>query len=641
MTPPTLPHPLGLIAVFAFGFVVASADEAPRRRVYADYHSARYTREHDGALGLWKFSTVGRTSRVPNPVVNRNADLVDENGRHELASADYPLVGMQSELDPDYLEYQILSAKLAHIDGFFVEWGFVEHASERIRQALTVVAARYDFEIGITLCDRWLFTQLPSRRPQLRSREQLVDAFIANYQALLRILHAAPTTVRHQGQPVVLLFGDGLSPEEFDRVTRAAESTEGGGPCVLIRPKLAASVNASGKLDPSWDAAPWFEPARGFRPGVEGFFGWIPTRARTGGSGELLRQFDRYGTVADSLDYLKLITAVSGSGPRVSSAAPGFDNRNCAGWGSDFSLLERGDGELYRAMWEFNVANQGRIDWVFLPTWNDWTEGSQIEPSVEDQGLFLRLTAAAAARFKGVEADLRLTDLPLRLFRMRQRVHRLQHIGLDTAHLPIETLDRAGSALAKRDRAAARQNLDKAETTIIDAEKRLPAPERLVFSNDDGRLAPSLSETPAAPARTLPLRLRLDETAAAKLRTSDYDAVLEFEYRPVARGKLEIVTDASRPRSAVGDFGVVADLNLLGPGEWRTARVRLFARNCAWQHRLAGDNDLEFRGAAEVRNVRLTCSIPSTAPSALLHRPPPSQRSGRRENDPLPTLSDR
>ena len=184
-------HTLFAFTIFVLGSNVAAlAWETEPRKVYADYHSARYTREHDGALGIWKYSTIGKNSRLPNPVVNRNADLVEESGRHELASADYPLVGMQSELDPDYIEYQVLSAKAAHIDGFFVEWGYFEHGSDRIRRALTAAAVRYDFEIGINLCDRWLFQQLPGKRPELRERDQLVEEFIKNYRQLLRTIDA-------------------------------------------------------------------------------------------------------------------------------------------------------------------------------------------------------------------------------------------------------------------------------------------------------------------------------------------------------------------------------------------------------------------------------------------------------------------
>jgi len=606
-----IPHLIGCIAACVLGDGMAAGAEGPAaRKVYADYHSARYTREHDGALGLWKFSTVGRNSRLPNPVVNFNGDLVDEHGRHQLPTTDYPLAGMQSELDPDYLEYQVLSAKTAHIDGFFVEWGFFDHASERIRRALTAVAARYGFEIGINLCDRWLFTQLPARRPELKERELLVAEFIRNFDGLVRVLADEPTAARFRGRPVVFLFGDGLSPGEFDRLNRAIPPQAA--PWVLIRPRLTGTPAPGGELIQTWDTAPWFDPATGFRPGVAGFFGWVPTRARTDGTGELRRQFDRYGTIGDSLDYLKLLAAAPHSGPRVSSATLGFDNRSSAGWGNDFSLLERGNGELYRAMWEFHLANESRSDWVFLPTWNDWTEGSQLEPSVEDQGAFLRLTAEAAARFKGESAAPALTELPLRLFQLRQRLRRLARIDPDHP-LPLEaTLDQAAIALSRRD-PAARSLLDEAGAKLVEREQALPPPPSLTLAGDAaGNLSPVNAQTDFAAG--IPLRFRLDDETATLLRRTFYEAVLEFDYKPTKRGRLEILTNTSRPSSEVGNYGVIADINLLEAGDWRPARVRVFAENCAWNHRLTDGSDLEFRGAAQVRNIRLTVNLFPAAP---------------------------
>lgn len=603
------------VAIFVLGSNIAVlAGETEPPKVYADYHSARYTREHDGALGLWKYSTVGKNSRLPNPVVNRNADLMDESGRHELASADYPLAGMQSELDPDYIEYQVLSAKAAHLDGFFVEWGFFAHGSERIRRALTAAAARYDFEIGINLCDRWLFQQLPGMRPELRERDQLVEEFIKNYRQLLRTINAERVTARFKGQPVIFLFGDGLSPEEFDRLNQAVAAAQDPAARVLIRPRLTGKADAKGALVQSWESAPWFEPGRGFRAGVSGFFSWVPTRARPGGAAHLQAQFDRHGTIDDSLDYLKLVTTARGAGPRVSSATPGFDNRNCAGWGNDFSQLVRGQGELYRDMWKFNVANARNLDWVFVPTWNDWTEGSQIEPSVEDQGLALKLTAAAAARFKGIPATPELTELPLRLFQLRKRTQRLGRIGRPDMTSVSATLDQAALALARRDPGASR-SLDEAENIIAGREREVPQPERLfLVGNPNGVLAPFDGISPEAPPGGSIQRLRLDENAATTLRNSYYEAVLEFDYKPTKRGKIEVLSDTNRTKSEVGDFGVIADINLLEAGDWQRARVRVFAGNCAWQHRLAGGNDLEFRGAAEVRNVRLIANCFRPAP---------------------------
>ncbi len=603
-----------LLTVFSISFVSATAvTPTSERKIYADYHSPRYTREHDGAVGVWKFSTVARTSKLPNREVNRNADLIDADGRHELAAAAYPLVGMQSELDPDYLEYQVLSAKTAGIDGFFVEWGFQEHSSEGIRQALTAVAARYDFEIGLTICDRWLFMQLPGLKPELKERAQLLAEFQRNYDFLRRAVLTEPTSPRYRGRPVLLLFGGGLTPEEFRALQASAPDGAADAPHVFVRPLLSGvSSGSNDATSPVWETSPWYSPERGLAAGVAGFFGWVPTRARTDALEKLPGAFDRYGTLPDAINYLRIIHAVPSQGPRISCATPGFDNRTCAGWGSDFSYLPRGAGEIYRAMWKFNLEAKG-VDWVYLPTWNDWTEGSQIEPSVEDGGLFLKLTAVAVARFKGIAIAPDLTELPRELFDLRRRLRLLEKIGMPVDAEARTRLDAAAVALSRRDGEAARAGLAAASASLVQLEACLPAPDRLVLTTENNGLVNTGSH-PAEGASALPQRWRVSEPAASSLRSRYHEAVLEFDYRPTARGRLQIFTDTNRARSDVGDFSVVADINNLGAGDWRTARVRIFAENVAWLHRLPDDSDLEFRGAAEVRNVRLHAEVYRRAP---------------------------
>ena len=120
------------------------------KKVYADFHGVRYTRQHDGKLGRWEMYANTEKSSTGRKSLCYNADLIDSEGRHEIAAVAYPQVGMQSNLDPDYIEYQILSAKAAKIDGFFIEWGFKPHENDILLREMQKVAAKYDFEIGVT-----------------------------------------------------------------------------------------------------------------------------------------------------------------------------------------------------------------------------------------------------------------------------------------------------------------------------------------------------------------------------------------------------------------------------------------------------------------------------------------------------------
>ncbi|MBC7286604.1 MAG: hypothetical protein H5T86_00870 [Armatimonadetes bacterium] len=74
---------------------------------------------------------------------------------------------------------------------------------------------------------------------------------------------------------------------------------------------------------------------------------------------------------------------------------PGYDDTHIRAPGT---VAPRLGGQLYCALWEYAIAADP--DWVLITSWNEWHEGSEIEPSVEDRRLYIDLTAKYAARFK-------------------------------------------------------------------------------------------------------------------------------------------------------------------------------------------------------------------------------------------------
>ncbi|HID22466.1 MAG TPA: hypothetical protein EYP14_08700, partial [Planctomycetaceae bacterium] len=73
---------------------------------------------------------------------------------------------------------------------------------------------------------------------------------------------------------------------------------------------------------------------------------------------------------------------------------PGYDDTKIRRPGLK---VPRRDGALYRMQWEEAIAAQP--DWVLITSWNEWHEGSEIEPSVEHGDQYLKLTAEYAKPF--------------------------------------------------------------------------------------------------------------------------------------------------------------------------------------------------------------------------------------------------
>ncbi|MGH9201206.1 MAG: glycoside hydrolase family 99-like domain-containing protein, partial [Vicinamibacterales bacterium] len=83
----------------------------------------------------------------------------------------------------------------------------------------------------------------------------------------------------------------------------------------------------------------------------------------------------------------------------VSTAMPGWDDTR-AGRSSAY-VRPRADGEYYRQ--SFNGAITSGADWVIVTSFNEWVEGTQIEPSATYGDFYLNLTRDLANAFRSGE----------------------------------------------------------------------------------------------------------------------------------------------------------------------------------------------------------------------------------------------
>jgi hypothetical protein len=71
----------------------------------------------------------------------------------------------------------------------------------------------------------------------------------------------------------------------------------------------------------------------------------------------------------------------------AATVVPGFDNTPTHDPGF---MRERQDGAYYRQGWDAAMA--GKPDWILVTTFNEWHEGTEIEPSIESGNQYLKLT---------------------------------------------------------------------------------------------------------------------------------------------------------------------------------------------------------------------------------------------------------
>lgn len=119
-----------------------------------------------------------------------------------------------------------------------------------------------------------------------------------------------------------------------------------------------------------------FNPA--FGTAFSGFHTYNPV-----GNDALLKDYSRLSKMFHSGGFLFCSTVL-----------PGYDDRNVR---KGFAV-SRDDGNYYKKWW--NAAQESNCDWVLVCSFNEWHEGSEIEPSVENGDKFLQITKEYSAKFK-------------------------------------------------------------------------------------------------------------------------------------------------------------------------------------------------------------------------------------------------
>src|SRR6187399_140070 len=55
-------------------------------------------------------------------MTNKNPEIIDANGKRQIASHYYPLIGPYDSKDSDVIEYHLLLMKYAGVDGILIDW---------------------------------------------------------------------------------------------------------------------------------------------------------------------------------------------------------------------------------------------------------------------------------------------------------------------------------------------------------------------------------------------------------------------------------------------------------------------------------------------------------------------------------------
>lgn len=307
------------------------------------------------------------------------------DGRRELASHNRPLIGPYDSGDPDVLEYHLLTMKLAGIDGVIVDWYGLSDlydypAIHQNTLKLVKAAERYGMKFAICYEDQTVPALIKAGRME---EEDRVNHVVKELQWLREIWFKLPSYVQVDGRLVLLSFGQsGLKDEEWTEA-----------------------------LTQSGVKVSYFSQHHR-RTAAVGAFDWpVPS--------------DPMGALT------RFRTESRAWGQAIPVAFPRFvDIYEQAQVHASYGNVADDGGKRFRQMVEEGLKSGAPI--VQLATWNDWGEGTQIEPSAEfgfrDLETVRTLIDTTDATPAATSEKLKL---PLRLYQLRRQGNAIGKPNLD------------------------------------------------------------------------------------------------------------------------------------------------------------------------------------------------------------------
>lgn len=308
----------------------------PARQVLAFYYGW-YGTPSSGGWRHWN----------PNP----NAPRAQEG------ITDHPLLGRYDSLDPSVIRKHLALAAQAGITGLVSSWWGQGDPTDRATEMLVNAAGRTSLKV----------TAYVEKADDAAGAERDLRYLVERYGS-------KPGWLKVGGRPVVFLYTRALervSPAQW----RAAARRVAVGP--LPEPVLIADISPSDR--PRLSAA---------TPFMDGFHqyslaGWL--------HGHSPAEIDRMTRDAYSASRQLVADRI-----RCLTVGPGYDDSHTSN-PPPRPIIDRANGRTFQTLWRNAIA--AKPDWVVVSTFNEWHEGTEIEPSREYGRSFLEINRRYARAF--------------------------------------------------------------------------------------------------------------------------------------------------------------------------------------------------------------------------------------------------
>jgi hypothetical protein len=288
---------------------------------------------------------------------------IDADNKDIQASTDYPQLGAYDSHDPKIIGQHCQWAKDAGIDTLIVSWWGHNHYTDRAMGAILDGCARR----GLSACI--YYETVPKPQTPESAAEDIIK--------VVNRYGGDPAHLKLNGKPVVFVYGRALQELGLMGWLSALKQ---------VNAEYKGGVAAIGDQF-GYGAARVFDGLHTYNTA-----GHLQGRDLADARRWAAETYASWVQLSDGAGKISAITVI-----------PGYDDTKIRKPGL---ALKRYDGQFYRAQWE--EAIKADPHWVLITSFNEWHEGSEIEPSLQYGRQYLDLTAEYAKSFKGNKSARRL-----------------------------------------------------------------------------------------------------------------------------------------------------------------------------------------------------------------------------------------
>lgn len=366
--------------------VPAEVVKSNSKKIYVHYMPWFFNMEQDGFWGQhWTMT-------------NKDPNVMDVNGKREIASHYYPLIGPYSSNDNDLQEYHLLLMKLSGIDGVIFDWYSSRDANDY--NALKNSTESFIKEIEDVGLEFAIMYEDKTAQYTTTQEEgsSIINNAVVDLQYIQNTYFTSENYIKINDSELLFLFGPNYIIDPLD--------------WEIIIPQL----NSTPYFMSLWEASDRLGQYAG------GEFSWIDSNHMT--------------TLSNYYQY-----SIQNNIQTVGGVYPGFNDFYYeGGWrpntDNDWVISNNGTEVLNETLM---LTDSSPVEFIQLITWNDFGEGTMIEPTNE----FGFSNLEEIQSYTGVSYTFDDLQLPYRLYLLRKKHkndNRVQSI-LDRAYQFIFMLD--------------------------------------------------------------------------------------------------------------------------------------------------------------------------------------------------------